>query len=154
MPHLSAEARHHILLEYSPRSSTHSFAALARRHAVTGGARVVRRWHQRWDGTSASLQRKAGSGKAPVLSRAQISRHIRAPILGANRAHSAISYTELLPRVQAATGSQISLRSLQRYGKEELGAKQKPCQKRTADESECNSARESEHACLPAEQKC
>jgi hypothetical protein len=104
---------------------------------VNGGREVVREWHRSWDGTPASLERKHGSGKARVLSRAQVSRHVRAPILAANRAHRAIHYTELLPRVQAATGKQLSLRSLQRCGKEDLGARQKRGVKRTADESKC-----------------
>src|SRR6185312_12901126 len=51
MPHLSAEAKHHILLEYSPRSPTHSLSALAARHSIAGGERTVRNWLQRWDGT-------------------------------------------------------------------------------------------------------
>jgi hypothetical protein len=140
MPHLSAEAKHHILLEYTPRDSSRSFAALARRHAVKGGWQVLQRWHQRWDGAPASLQERVRSGRPQVLSRAQLSRHVRAPLLAANRAHRAISYAELLPRVRAATGSSLSLRSLQRYGKEELGAKQRRSKKRTAAESECSAA--------------
>lgn len=134
--HFSAAAKHHILLEYSPRSSSHSFAALARRHAVRGGERSIRRWHQRWDGSPASLQRKEGSGKTPTLTAAEVSRHVRAPILAANRAHRAISYPDLLPEVQRKTGKLLSLRSLRRYGKEELGARHRRGKKRTADESE------------------
>lgn len=111
---------------------------LARRHAVKGGRDVLRRWLQRWDGSPASLERHAGSGKARALSRAEVSRHVRAPILAANRAHRAIHYTDLLPRVQAATGKQLSIQTLRRYGKGELGAKQKHTKKRTAAESECN----------------
>jgi len=135
MPHLSAEAKHHILLEYSPRSTTHSFEALARRHAIAGGKRTVLRWHARWNGTPQSLMRSAGSGKARILSRVEVSRHIRAPILAANRAHRAVHYPDLLPRVQAA-GTQLSLRTLQRYGKKELSVKQKRGVKRTSAESE------------------
>jgi hypothetical protein len=139
MPHLGAEAKHHILLEYSPRDSTRSFAALARRHAVRGGARLLRLWHRRWDGTPATLERKAGSGGARVLSRAQVQRHIATPIRAANRAHCAIhsDYTDLLPpsRVRAATATQVSLRTVRRYGEEELAAKQKRGKKRTAQES-------------------
>ncbi len=90
MPHLSAEAKHHILLEYAPHDSTRTFDALARRHAVAGGKATVQRWHARWDGTARSLERMAGTGKPRVLSRAEVSRHIRAPILAANRAHRAI----------------------------------------------------------------
>jgi hypothetical protein len=136
MTHLSADAKHHILLEYSPHDATRSFAALADRHGIAGGRDVVRRWHERWDGTPRSLERKEGSGKTPLLSAAQVSRHVRAPILAANRAHRAVHYTELLPRVQAATGKQLALRTLQDYGREELGAKQRRGKKRTAQESE------------------
>jgi len=137
MTHLSAEAKHHILLEYTPHVTTHSFAALAHRHAVRGGERTIRRWHQRWNGTAHSLERKEGSGKARTLTAAEVSRHIRAPILAANRAHRSIHYTELLPEVQRKTGKQISIQSLRRYGKEELAVKQKHTKKRTAAESEC-----------------
>jgi len=137
MSHLTAEAKHHILLEYTPRDTNRGFSALARRHAVAGGERTIRRWHQRWDGTARSLQRRDGSGKARTLTAAEVSRHIRAPILAANRAHRAIHYTDLLPEVQRKTGKEISLRSLQQYGKEELGVKQKHSKKRTAGESEC-----------------
>lgn len=136
MPHLNAEAKHHILLEYAPRDAARSFAALAARHAVKGGWQLLQRWYQRWDGTPASLQERVRSGRPRLLSRAQVSRHVRAPILAANRAHRAINYAELLPRVRAATGSSLSLRSLQRYGKAELGAQQKRTKKRTAAESE------------------
>jgi len=148
MPHLSAESKHHILLEYAPRSATHSLAALAARHAIAGGERTLRNWLQRWDGSAASLERKAGSGKARVLSRAEVSRHVRAPILAANRTHRAISYAALLPRVQAATGKTLTLRTLQDYGKKELGAKQRRGKKRTAEESEYSSTTESERVPL------
>ena len=100
MPHLTPSAKHHILLEYSPRSATRSFAALARRHAVKGGARTVQRWHQRWDRTARSLEHKSGTGRPRVLSSAQVSRHVRAPILAANRAHRAVHYTDLLESVK------------------------------------------------------
>ena len=136
MSHLSAEAKHHILLEYAPHDTTRSFVALARRHTISGGARTVQRWHERWDGTPASLKRKAGTGKAPLLSRAEVSRHVRAPILAANRAHRAISYPDLLSEVQRKTGKQIALRTLRDYGKQQLGASQRRTKKRSADESE------------------
>jgi hypothetical protein len=79
MPHVSTETKHAILLEYAPHTPSRTFAALAARHSVKGGWRVLQRWHQQWDGTARSLQRKAGSGKQRLLSRAQISRHVRPP---------------------------------------------------------------------------
>jgi len=151
MPHTSPDAKHHILLEYAAHDDTRSFAALAARHAIPGGERTVRRWHRRWDGTPRSLERKAGSGKARVLSRAEVSRHVRAPILAANRAHRAIHYTELLPRVQAATGKELSIQTLRRYGKEVLRGRDKPSKKRTAAESECSSACETRDTSLCVE---
>lgn len=138
MPHLSAEAKHHILLDYSPRSAAHSFAALAERHSIAGGANVVRHWHDRWDGTPQSLERRAGSGRQRTLSAAQVRRHVSAPIRNSNRAHRPVRYTRLLPQVQAATVTQVSLRTLQRYGLEEAGGRQTRGKKRTADECQCS----------------
>jgi len=143
-PHLSADAKHRILLEYTPRSASHSFAALARRHGVKGGKGTIARWHERWESTAASLQDQARSGRPRALSRAQVSRHIRAPILAANRAHRAISYPDLLPGVREKTGKRVALRTLQRYGKEELGVKARHTKKRTADESECTEGEQNE----------
>jgi hypothetical protein len=151
MPHFSPETKHAILLEYTPRSPTHGWEALARRHAIQGGGRTLRNWHRRWDGTAASLQDKQRSGRPPALSRAQVSRHVRAPILAANRAHRAVHYTELLPEVRQKTGTEVSLRSLQRYGKKELGARDKHSKKRTSDESEYNSTVERRDASLCVE---
>jgi len=148
MPHLSADAKHHILLEYSPHDTTRSFTALAARHAVKGGERVVRRWHRRWDGSPASLQERPRSGRPRALSRAQVQRHIATPIRHANRAHRAIHYTDLLPRVRAATGAEVSLRTVQHYGEKELGAKKHKGIKRTAEESKRHSTSGSTTGCM------
>lgn len=151
MPTFTPQLKHHILLQHRSNPQQCSFAELARRYAVKGGRELVRQWHQRWDGTPQSLERKGGSGRARALSAAQVSRHVRAPILAANRAHRAIHYTELLPAVRQKTGTEVSLRSLQRYGKEELGARDKHSKKRTAEESECNSTAERRDVSLSAE---
>lgn len=151
MAHLSAEAKHHILLEYSPHDTSYSFAALARRHAIKGGHETVRQWHLRWDGTAHSLEERKKTGRPRILSRAEVSRHVRAPILAANRSHRTIHYTTLLPSVQAKTGKNISIQTLRRIGKEELGARQKRSKKRTADESEYTEAIKRECGCLPVE---
>jgi hypothetical protein len=63
MPHLDANTKHAILLEYQPHTRTHSFAALARRHGVAGGSEVIRRWHSRWDGTAVSLKEGKSTGR-------------------------------------------------------------------------------------------
>jgi hypothetical protein len=66
----------------------------------------------------------------------EVQQHVRVPILHFNRAHKAVHYPTLLRSVQTKTGKEIKLRTLRRYGKEELGAKHRRGKKRTADESE------------------
>ena len=134
MQHLSAETKHHILLEYCPRERGRGFKALAARHNIKGGATLISTWHRRWDGTPQSLEEGARSGRPRALSSAQVRRHVAAPIRNANRAARVVSYTELLPQVQSATHTEISLRTLQHYGKEELHATAKHGKKRTSDE--------------------
>jgi hypothetical protein len=153
MMHLTAEQKHSILTHYRARGHGQTAADVAAAHGVKGGASLICKWARQWDGTPASLKRQLGSGKARILSRADISRHVRAPILAANRVHRAVHYTMLLPEVQRKTRRQVSLRTLQRYGKEECGAKQKHSKKRTADESECMHTREIERGALYVEQR-
>lgn len=42
MTHFTPEVKHSILLEYCAGDNNHGFEALARRHAVRGGRRVVK----------------------------------------------------------------------------------------------------------------
>jgi len=93
-----------MILEYRAGDVSRSFAALARRHGVKGGKKTVQRWYQQWNGSAGSLQRKAGTGKRPLLSTEQVKRHIATPIRHANRAHRSISYASLLPQVQWKKG--------------------------------------------------
>jgi hypothetical protein len=123
MPQLSAETKHAILLHARSRGADQSLDDVAAVHGVAGGRRTLAKWRRKWDGTPRSLQRKAGSGKQRILSKAQVSRHVRAPLLAANRAHRPVHYTTLLPTVRQKTRTQVSLRTVQRLGKQELGAK-------------------------------
>jgi transposase len=136
MKQFTPEQKHSILLEYVPLSATHSFAALAVRHGVAGGRRTIENWYQRWDRTAASLQRKEGGGRPRVLNSREVQQHVRTPILRANRKHKAVHYPALLHPLQQKTGKEVSLRTVQRYGKKELGARHRRGKKRTADECE------------------
>lgn len=131
------QCKHTILSHYRAGERGCGFAALARRFAVQGGARVISRWHERWDGTPQSLQHKKGAGRPRALSKREVQQHVHTPILRANRAHKAVHYSALLPPLQQKTGKELTLRTLQRYGKEEVGARQRRGKKRTADECEC-----------------
>lgn len=149
MKHFNAVTKHHILLEYTPHDKNRSFSALALRHSIPGGKKVVRDWYRRWNGTELSLHRKKGSGKQCLLSRAQIARHIGTPIRAANRSHRAIHYSDLLDAVRAKTRKQISIQTIRRYGKEILHGKNKHTDKRT--KQECKRMRhklEELHCCM------
>jgi transposase len=136
MKHFPPEQKHSILLEYVPHSTTHSFPALATRHGVAGGARTVQRWHERWDGSARSLQRKQGGGRPRALSSRQVQQHVRGPLRHANRAHKSVHYPSVAAGVRQRTGAPVSDRTVRRYGREELEAKHGRGKKRTADESE------------------
>jgi hypothetical protein len=133
----TAAHKHSILTHYRAGVKGAGFDALARRFAVKGGGAVIKRWHDRWRGDAASLEHKKGAGRPRVLSRREVQQHVRTPILRANRAHKAVHYSSLLPSVREVTGKIVSGRTLRRYGKTELGAKQRRGKKRTADECEC-----------------
>lgn len=137
MSAFTPESKHRILLQYRPYTRDGSFEALARRYSVEGGKTTVRYWYSKWNGSAASLQRKAVKGRPRKLTKAQVNRHIKPKILAANRRAQAIHYPSLLPSVQAATGTSLSLRSLQRYGQQDLGVMKKHTKKRTAAESKC-----------------
>jgi len=100
MKQFTPEQKHEILIEYSPRSTTHNFAALAHRHAVAGGGRTIRNWFARWDGSVASLQHAKGAGRPRSLTAEEVQRHIIAPIRRKNRTHQPILYSELQPAVE------------------------------------------------------
>jgi len=136
MKQLSSETKHAILIEYQPRTTTHSFTALAARHSISGGRKTISKWYQQWDGSAASLEHKKGAGRPRALSAIEVSRYIRAPVLGANRSHRAIHYPEVQQTIREKTGKQLALRTVQQYGEKELQIKDKHSKKRTAQESE------------------
>ena len=136
MRHFSADCKHNILSEYVRYSRTHGFEALALRHSVPGGAQVIAQWYQRWNGTVDSLKENPWRGRPRLLTRAEVSRHVRPRILAANRNNRAISYTQMLPAVRRATGKSISIRTLRDYGRQ-LRAKSKRTTGRTNRERQC-----------------
>jgi transposase len=140
------EQQHSILTHLAARRGVERPEEVAALHGVTVSRSTIWRWQQKWNGTPRSLQTKPRSGRPRVLSRAQVSRHVRAPILAANRAQRAVHYTTLLASVREKTRTKVSLQTLRRYGKETLGVKQKHTTKRTAAESTCTHGREGARA--------
>jgi hypothetical protein len=134
MSELTPDLKHHILTQYLPSSHDNSFAALAHRYNIKGGKRTIQRWYARWDGTPASLERRAGAGRHRLLSSAQIRDTITLPILNHNRAHRPVHYTELLSSVRTKTGTSVSLPTIQRYGKQIVRARDRSTRSLTAAE--------------------
>lgn len=136
MKHITAQQKHDILVHIRDRRGGEQPEEIAARHGVAAGRSTVYSWLQQWDGTPRSLERKAGSGKPRILSAAEVYRHVRAPLLAANRTARPVHYSTLLSSVCQKTGKQVSIQTLRRYGEQELGAKHKRGKKRTAGERE------------------
>lgn len=136
MKHLTPQHKHSILLQYQPHSRDHSFAALAARHGVAGGWQVIQKWHDRWNGTAVSLEEQPHSGRPRTLSRAEVQQYIAPPILAKNCSAQRVHYPDIHAVVEEKSGKHMSLRTLQRYGKQDLNAHQTRGKKRAADESE------------------
>lgn len=148
MPQLTAQQKHDILIHCDSRRSDQTEQEVAALHGVTIGRTTLWEWRQRWNGTPKSLNREPVLGRPRILTPLEVSRHVRAPILAANRAHRAISYTKLLPEVQRKTGKKIALRTLQQAGHEQLNARLKHRIKRTREERQYTHAYLGAPACV------
>ncbi len=134
MHHLTPQQKHDILKLYSPYDHTRSFAALSQQYNIKGGERVIRNWYHQWTGSPKSLERKRGSGRHKLLTSQQVKDLIQIPIRNKNRSFKPVHYPQLHSSIQQKTGKQMTLRTVQKIGKEELGVKQKRTKKRTAQE--------------------
>lgn len=126
-PHL----KHFILTLYSPKQRGHGFKSLAARFDIKGGGATVKRWYDRWNGTLASFHHRRGAGRPTILSRPQIKQHILAPIRKKNRKFISNNYIDIRNSIEQKTGTSISLRSIQRYGKHKEAIKKKRTKKKT-----------------------
>ena len=134
MPQLTPKQKHDILTIYSQNKTKHSFESLAHRYNIKGGRNVIWRWYQQWDGTPQSFERKKGSGRHTKLTPQQIKDYIQIPIRNKNRSFKPIHYPQIHSSILQKTDNQLSLRTVQRYGKKKLGVQQKRTKKRTAQE--------------------
>lgn len=131
-----------LMSDYSPswkqfilgkyRSNTYGFGfrALARTFKVKGGARTVSDWYHAWDGTEESLQRKKGQGRKRKLSDEEVKQYILEPIRKKNRNSQPVQYRDVLAPLQEGTGKNVSLRTVQRAGKENACINVKRTQKK------------------------
>jgi hypothetical protein len=80
------------------------------------------------------LKHKNGAGRHRILNPSEVTRYIRQPIARKNRSHRAVHYTDLFHRVRENSGREVSLRTIQRYGKEDAKVKMRRTKKCTVDE--------------------
>ena len=118
MTKYTSSFKHQVLKEYCAGDRRHSFRALARRFGIPGGKSVISAWFRHWDGTPHSLERRAGSGRRARLTPAQVERYIVKPIRRCNQNHVAVEYHELKEAVEDEVGHSVSVRTIQRRGKE------------------------------------
>ena len=134
MAHLPASYRHKILQHYRASEYGSGFDALAERFAIDGGGSVIRDWYLQWDGTKESLERRAGSGRARLLSPRKAKRSILGVIQKQRRKHKAVLYTDVYTEVVKRSGVKLSLRSVQRYGRRDFKIRCRKSVKRSPQE--------------------
>jgi transposase len=125
MPHLTPKQKHDILKLYSPYDRNNSFESLAHQYNIKGGSQVLQNWYRQWNGQPKSLERQRGSGRQKLLTSKQVKDLIQIPIRNKNRASVPVHYPEIQSSVIEKTGKTISLRTIQRIGHDQIGAKQK-----------------------------
>jgi hypothetical protein len=129
--------KHRILTQYQPNCRGNGFKALAHNYGIKGGGRTIKYWYDRWDGTLESLEPKPSTGRPNILSSTEIKQYIGTPIKRKNRRSEPVHYTELIDTIGEKTGKRVSLRTIQRYGREKEGIKEKRTKKRTIQERKC-----------------
>lgn len=135
MPHWTPELKHNLLLEYRDDDPNYGFAALARRHPPLK-ERTMAKWHKGWDRTAASLERRAGSGRPPLIEPALRDKVIRSTINEANRRHEAIHHPEVGEVLAETTGVHAAPRTVRHWG-EQLLAHERATIPRSVDQRQC-----------------
>jgi transposase len=115
--------KHRILTLYRRRQRGLGFGALASAYGVIGGRRTVQRWYAAWDGTVKSLNERARSGRPRTLTSAQSKQYIGSIVRRKNRTNEPVNYWEVYQFVRDRTGKNPSIRTIRRYGKEQLRLK-------------------------------
>lgn len=133
-PHHSIQLKHRVCSYYKEHLPDCSFRSVSRLFGLHASGRVLSRWYHQWDGTANSLKEKVGRGRHSILNRAEINRHITFTIRRHNRISRPVSYRHIHCETKAKTCKEMSLRTIQRYGKEKYAIKYKTTKKRTLHE--------------------
>lgn len=121
----SPEYKHRVLQHYKEKTRGSGFLALAKRFAIKGGKREVRRWFARWNGRVESLGRRTGSGRPQILTQKEKKTHILKFVEKMNKKGEAVDYPAVLENVREKTNKGISLRQLRDIGRREFNLRWK-----------------------------
>lgn len=126
--------RERVASYYHAHLASTSLRSVSRLFDLKGTGNTVKRWYHIWLKKNHEIKNKPKKGRTPILTRSQIDKYIARPIKEKNKKAEPVNYRMLLPQVRAKTKTQISLRTLQKYGKEKKGIKWKTVKKRTYHE--------------------
>jgi transposase len=112
----SPSEMHEILKEYQPNVKGSGFKALATKFNVKGGAKLIRLWFRKWDGTENSLEKISGGDHRSILTEKEQKKHISKFIDKASDIE-AVTYPQVVKNVERKTKKKPSLRTVQRIGK-------------------------------------
>lgn len=134
---VSLDTKQQILEEYQPGVRGKGFKALAKRHGIESGPKIISKWYRKWDGTKESLEKESGGDRRSILSEKEKKTHILGFI--AKRAKKdAADYREVQENIESKTGKKMAMKSVQRIGKE-LGASSKKTKRKTPIEGKFES---------------
>jgi hypothetical protein len=105
-----------ILQEYKKGVRGHGFQALANKYEIKGGARLVRYWHSKWDGTESSLLKQSGGDTRSILTPREEKIHIYNFVNRKSKVE-AVTYPEVQENVELKTGKEIALSTVKTHGK-------------------------------------
>jgi transposase len=127
------------VVEYYLRNKPNvSFRFVGDLFQIKGGHVTVKRWHDRYDGTMASLEQRYRSGRPSKLNIQQVNDLITKVVRSHNHLARAINYNKIANSIKQKTNMNISLRTVRRYG-QKSGIKPKKTTKRTYTESKYKS---------------
>jgi len=137
-PTYPAEFQHKVLSEYRRRTRGHTFADLARKYHVIGGASRVRKWFLRWKGTVASLRHIPSGGPKSILTEREKKAHILNFVEERNRSGVQVTWNHVWRNVIKRTKKKISYKRVQRIGHDEFGITSKATTEAVAREGLSN----------------
>ncbi len=135
MTFIPPQLKHNILTHIQTNPENKTQKQIVGLYGINVSKQTINKWFHKWNGTAASLERKIGSGRQHILTNNEIKKYIETPIRKQNRAGEKVKYTNITDGVREKTGKQVSLSTIQKIGKKQLGGRLKKGIKRTVEES-------------------